>query len=107
MPVNNHIRDYLDYYCRLDAPDYAVLLSGKWGSGKSHFISQFQETRSEQHQFIYVSLYGLQNTSQISDAFFEHLHPILSSRGMDIAGKVVKGAFSQNRNQTEQVLANA
>jgi len=95
MPVNNHIRDYLDYYCGLDAPDYAVLLSGKWGSGKSHFISQFQETNSEQFQFIYVSLYGLQSTSQISDAFFEQLHPLLSSKGMGIASKLVKGAIKK------------
>ncbi len=92
MPVNNHIRDYIDYYCGLEAPDYAVLLSGKWGSGKSHFISDYQETQTDK-KFIYVSLYGLQNTSQINDSFFEQLHPILSSKGMDIAGKVVKGAL--------------
>jgi hypothetical protein len=30
--INNHIEEYLDYYCGLShAPGFAVLLKGEWG----------------------------------------------------------------------------
>lgn len=92
MNPNHHIDQYLDYYCKLESPGYAVFLTGRWGCGKSHFISQFREAQTDL-KFIYVSLYGMQNTSQIDDAFFEQLHPWLSHKGMDIAGKVLKSSF--------------
>jgi len=92
MNPNHHIDQYLDYYCKLESPGYALLLTGKWGCGKSHFISQFREVNTDL-KFIYVSLYGMQNTSQIDDTFFEQLHPWLAHKGMDIAGKVLTSSF--------------
>ena len=41
---NEHIEDYLDYYCNLDqSPEYAILLKGAWGSGKTWFIKKYCE----------------------------------------------------------------
>jgi Flp pilus assembly CpaF family ATPase len=40
--INQHIHEFLEYYIKLDKPEYAVLLSGKWGSGKTHFINRFK-----------------------------------------------------------------
>jgi len=95
--VNSHIEEYLDYYCRLPhAPGFAILLKGEWGSGKTWFINRFINKYRENHQeesqrCLYISLYGMTSFSEIEDAFFQQLHPILGSKGMAIAGKILKG----------------
>ena len=38
-----HIENFLDYYTALTAPHYAVLLTGKWGIGKTFFITKYME----------------------------------------------------------------
>ncbi|WP_299568477.1 P-loop NTPase fold protein [uncultured Pedobacter sp.] len=91
--MNKHITDYLDYYISLEAvPYYAVLLRGNWGSGKSWFIREYMKQEGEQ-KFLYVSLYGISNTRQIEEEFFQQLHPVLGSKAMRLAGKVLKGAL--------------
>ncbi len=90
--INSHIESYLDYYCQLShAPQFAVLLQGQWGSGKTWFIEEYQKRNKEKCKFLYVSLYGMTSFSEIEESFFRQLHPILSSKGMTIAGKVIKG----------------
>ncbi|CAN1211202.1 KAP NTPase domain-containing protein [Tumidithrix helvetica PCC 7403] len=91
--INSHIEEYLDYYCGLShAPGFAVLLKGQWGVGKTWFIKQYQEKlKAKKQKCLYVSLYGMTNSSEIGDAFFQQLHPVLSSKGMTITGKILKG----------------
>ena len=91
--INRHIETYLDYYCDLShAPGFAVLLQGQWGSGKTWFINKYREKLKEKNQkCLYISLYGMTSFSEIEDAFFQQLHPILSSKGMAITGKIIKG----------------
>jgi hypothetical protein len=93
--INSHIEEYLNYYCNLaDAPGFAVLLKGQWGAGKTWFIEQYCEklkTSKSPHKHLYVSLYGMTSFSDIEEAFFQQLHPILSSKGMAITGKILKG----------------
>ena len=43
FPNNMHIENFLDYYTALTAPHYAVLLTGKWGIGKTFFITKYME----------------------------------------------------------------
>lgn len=90
--INSHIEEYLDYYCGLNhAPGFAVLLQGQWGSGKTWFINKYRKSLKDRNQkCIYVSLYGMTSFSDIEDAFFQQLHPILSSKGMAITGRILK-----------------
>lgn len=75
-----------------DAPEYAVLIKGAWGSGKSWFITKsLEELKKNDGKYIYVSLYGVTSYEEIEDAFFKQLHPVLSSKGMALSGKIVKG----------------
>ncbi len=93
---NKHVAGYLRYYCDADSVlDYAVMLRGPWGSGKTHLINEFlaERARRESAKHLYVSLYGLTSFRQIDDAFFRQLHPILSSKGMKIASAIVRGAL--------------
>ncbi len=89
---NSHISDYLiDHYFQLEAPLYAVMLSGEWGCGKTHFITEVMKTYTKEKQkeqeknrndaeqtdngnkvkqekietFLYISLYGIKDTTEI------------------------------------------
>ncbi|WP_345872941.1 P-loop NTPase fold protein [Shewanella algae] len=93
MSSNTHIEEYLKYYCEMKhAPEYAVLLKGKWGAGKTWFIKRYQENNSD-CKFLYISLYGLTSFSEIEDEFFKQLHPVLASKGMALTTKVLKGVL--------------
>lgn len=48
----------------LDQPQYAVLLSGKWGSGKTHFIERFKNEHSN-IRVVKISLFGLKSKEDI------------------------------------------
>lgn len=50
FPNNTHIESFLDYYTALTAPHYAVLLIGKWGIGKTFFITRYMEKISPKQQ---------------------------------------------------------
>jgi KAP-like P-loop domain-containing protein len=89
--MNEYITDYLNYYINLTySPQFAVLLRGKWGSGKSFYAKNFIETNGKE-KFLYITLYGVKSAKEINDQIFEQLHPVLASKGMKIAGKVVRG----------------
>ena len=92
--INIHIEQTLDDYCNfIEPPQYAVMLKGPWGVGKTHFIKRFRELRKDKHCFIYVSLNGVANRGQINQQIFRELHPILGSKGMVAVGKALKSIF--------------
>jgi len=93
---NQHIEEFLKYYFKLSSPpQYAVLLKGKWGVGKTWFLKEIMASlhnpdyRVKKH--LYVSLYGIASFEEIESEFFRQLHPVLSSKGMALAGKIGKG----------------
>ncbi|WMO23944.1 KAP family NTPase [Vibrio parahaemolyticus] len=90
---NDNINDFLDYYFGFEhAPEYAVMIKGAWGAGKSWFIKKALE-RLEQNsgKYLYVSLYGMTCFEDIENSFFEQMHPVLSSKGMKLTSKIAKG----------------
>ena len=93
--TNDHIVDYLDYYIDSEqSPEYAILLKGAWGAGKTWFIKNYLKREERKSlKTIYVSLYGVTGFGEIEDQFFQQLHPVLSSKAMSITGKVIKGVL--------------
>lgn len=93
--INNHVTDFLEYYCKLPvAPEYAILIKGSWGSGKSYLVDQFLQDFQEKNKdfkFLKVSLYGVESLEDIETQFFKQLHPILSSKPVMVAGQLTKG----------------
>lgn len=99
--MNELISKYLSDYLHNPDPQYAVMLKGKWGCGKSFFVNKWIKEykpadRKKSLKPIYVSLYGLKDTSQITESIDRVLHPLLYSKGakltkklLGIAGKVV------------------
>ncbi|EJM53510.1 P-loop NTPase fold protein [Pseudomonas sp. GM48] len=92
---NSHIHDFALEYCFSPTPpQYALLLKGAWGSGKTWFVEKLANAiRKKEGRELYISLYGLNSFSAIEYEFYRKLHPILSNKGMEIAGKVLRGAL--------------
>lgn len=100
MTDNEHIREYLNYYCSLlKEPQYAVLLTGQWGSGKTWFVENFIEKHLPQpERVLYVSLYGLQTFDDIDSEFFRLLHPVLGSKAARVLGRLTRGLLKTTIN---------
>lgn len=65
--MNDHINMNLEKYIDLDNLEYAILLSGKWGSGKTYFIDTFIEKhQKDELKFIKISLFGLNQLTEIN-----------------------------------------
>lgn len=118
--MNELISKYLSDYMHNPDPQYAVMLKGKWGCGKSFFVNKWIEEYTNAGEGvslkpIYVSLYGLKDTSQITESIDRVLHPLLYSKGAEItkklfkiAGKVVlKTSFDDNKYGSEYISLDA
>ena len=91
--TNQKIHIFLKYYCDLPSPpEYAVLIKGKWGTGKTWFIKNLiNDLNASNIKSLHISLYGMTTFDEIENEFFRQLHPVLSSKKMALAGKVIKG----------------
>lgn len=89
--MNEHITEFLDYYIGLEAfPEYAVMIRGPWGSGKTFFINEYIDRR-DKRDFLRVSLYGISSIDEIRESLFQQLHPVLGSKTAKYAGRFLKG----------------
>ncbi|TGP50642.1 hypothetical protein EN873_22385 [bacterium M00.F.Ca.ET.230.01.1.1] len=66
-----HLEQYLAYYVGRLEPGYAVLVTGGWGSGKTH---QVTAALPSSHAF-YVSLFGLNSPEEIEGQIFAAMYP--------------------------------
>ncbi len=71
-----HLEDYLQYYSSVDAPGFAVLVTGAWGTGKTFQVLSCLQKDDR----IYVSLYGLKSTEQVHAEIFAAAHPSTASK---------------------------
>ncbi|WP_275782669.1 hypothetical protein [Pararhizobium gei] len=74
-PPTTSIEDYLSYYIGLDAPGYAVLVTGDWGSGKTF---QVRRVLPDTHAY-YVSLFGLNSAEEVETLVFSKMFPKASA----------------------------
>lgn len=88
MKINQNIENYLDSYLVKDDTQYATLLTGKWGCGKTYFITEYM--KKHQDRLIYVSLFGLKNIDDVNDAIFGAMYPKLTSDTTKIATGLLK-----------------
>lgn len=93
--LNKHVTNFLKYYCRLSVePEYAVLVKGPWGCGKSFLVNACVDELkkgAKPLKFLSVSLYGLSTIEEIEAKFFQQLNPFLASKGAILAGRFAKG----------------
>lgn len=91
--VNAHLIDYLAYYLKLESPRFAVLVTGEWGTGKTHLLSRLLPWTGENPQAYYVSLFGLKSAEEITGALYAEMYPMRAKaeKGVKEAGDASKG----------------
>lgn len=64
-------------YVRSDYTDYAIMINGEWGAGKTHFWNnkirkkiESMQLNGKRYTTIYMSLYGISNLEEISKKIF-------------------------------------
>ena len=72
-PMNTHLK-YLEYFKSLQAPGYAVLVTGDWGVGKTYQVRKYL---SEDEHY-YVSLFGLTSADEIHASVLSEADPTLA-----------------------------
>ena len=92
--MNMNIESYLDTYMVNPDLRYAVMLKGKWGCGKTYFITNWLKKYKEKEKAnlvvlepIYVSLYGLKYIQQLKHAFHSGDYTIESERICSVLSK--------------------
>ena len=68
------LNKYIIHYLEHDRTHSAIMLSGPWGSGKSHYIKHnlipaLKKSNGEKDRSIVVSLYGFQEKQGIQKCF--------------------------------------
>lgn len=70
------VESILDYI-RSDYTDYAIMINGEWGSGKTYFWNhkirpkiESMQLNGKKYTAIYMSLYGISNLEEISKKIF-------------------------------------
>lgn len=91
------VESILDYV-RSDYTDYAIMLNGEWGSGKTHFWNnkirkkiESMQLNGKRYTTIYMSLYGISNLEEISKKIF-----IETTQLMDKNLRKFMGSHGQN-----------
>ena len=74
--MDEFVESILDYI-RSDYTDYAIMINGEWGSGKTYFWNhkirnkiETMRINGKQYTTIYMSLYGISNLEEISKKIF-------------------------------------
>lgn len=96
---NEQVIETLDRYCFDDSyRDYALLINGGWGCGKTFLIKEYFEkrwtlqTKSDvKNKPIFVSLYGVSSQDEINKLIFSELHPLLGGNAGKIGSVIFKG----------------
>jgi hypothetical protein len=104
--TNAHIASYLKYYRAQPNPQYAVLLKGGWGSGKTWFIKKLLDEyesgdaaknsplskKRELQRNIYISLFGIKTIEEIETKLIA-LMTSKWQKGLKFLGSLATGAI--------------
>ena len=98
MKDNWQLSKYLIEYIKMKKPQFAVMITGKWGCGKTYYINhQIEEWKKYKNKTdkdsielkpIYISVNGLHSISDVARKIRTALYPILYSKGVAVAKKV-------------------
>lgn len=98
--TNQTTKEYLNYFVTSQNPNFAVMLKGKWGAGKTYFIrgvieewenAQVIEEGDVNLKSIYVSLNGVAKKIEIIESLKAKISPFLYSKGAKFATDIFKG----------------
>ncbi len=98
-----NIAELVDLYLSMDT-SYALLVSGPWGSGKTHYfkdviLPQIQKKHtvnnaSKRYKPVLVSLFGQRSVEDIQTSIFLSLHSILKNKYIQLGASISKGLIN-------------
>ncbi len=100
--IKQNIQSSIKAYLSDENVHYAILLTGKWGSGKTYFVNHLMDSwntgvegddNSIQLKPIYVSLNGIATISGLYHAIWKQIYPIFNSLGVKVLKLVFGGAI--------------
>lgn len=92
--MNDYIKSYLNRFIEYENPLFAVMITGDWGSGKTHFIKNWKrelEAKNGKYKPLYISLYGIHSSTELKENINRQLHPFLTSKLVKTTKKVACG----------------
>lgn len=95
---SNELTKYILNYIVKAKTNYAIMMNGEWGVGKSYYINHHlvEELKKENKECVIISLYSLQKTSEISSMII--LEKLLRNK------KKIKNAVSTGGNIVTTVI---
>ena len=66
---NKEIIEVLEEYVNNPKKQYAILIDGEWGCGKTHFIKN-EYIKKEDANKVYISLYGVKSKEEINKKIY-------------------------------------
>ncbi|PZO78069.1 MAG: hypothetical protein DI629_12880 [Mesorhizobium amorphae] len=106
--------EYLNHYLATADTDYAVMIDGPWGSGKTYFLKSFLDRRnasvlkwdplSANGRYWYSSLAGVSTIGQVYEQFFASEHGKSNRIALEIALRV-SAYYSKNTVGTSEDAA--
>jgi hypothetical protein len=98
MRKNQHVADAIRAYCEFRYPQrQALMVNGKWGSGKTHLLEEVKENlidrrlMGDSNRPLYNTLYGVKDAAEIGEQIYQQMHPFLAHRGTRFVGALMKG----------------
>lgn len=89
------LNEYIKHYLEEDKTHTAIMLTGEWGSGKTYYVEKtltpFLQEGGDKNRCIVISLYGLDDISDISKSIYIELKLKLLDKNSEVwvAGKLV------------------
>jgi hypothetical protein len=93
MQNNENLEKSIKSYLELEEPQYGILLTGKWGSGKTYFLNKFIEDNYKDNnckKFIKISLFGIKSTAEIDEQIFISLYTKKAFYGTKFVSGILK-----------------
>lgn len=108
--MNTELVNVIKQYLAIET-NYAVILNGDYGIGKTHFyknylskeIEKVSTPKNAQNKYkpVHISLFGLKSLEEVQTSIFLELYPILKDKKLKLATGIVKtlirGIASINR----------
>lgn len=86
-------------------PEYAILITGAWGVGKTHLINELLDGGIEEVTPFYISLYGVNSKDDFDKAVLSAIYPYTDGKAVKLATGVTSAIAGMVRFKLDMQLS--
>lgn len=86
-------------------PEYAILITGAWGVGKTHLINELLDGGIEEVTPFYISLYGVNSKDDFDKAVLSAIYPYTEGKAVKLATGVASAIAGMARFKLDMQLS--